>query len=103
MTFAAGLALLGIAGVLLAISIWRTAILPRFSAVPLAIALLLLIPQFYLPASARIAHGILVALALLWPAWVLWTKSAAAARDALPAATQPVESPSARVVIEETR
>ena len=34
-TFAAGLALLGIAGVLLAISVWRTAILPRFSAVPL--------------------------------------------------------------------
>ena len=100
-TFAAGLALLGIAGVLLAISIWRTAILPRFSAVPLAIALLLLIRSSARPGS--IAHGILVALALLWPAWVLWTKSAAAARDALPAATQPVESPSARVVIEETR
>ena len=99
-TFAAGLVLLGIAGVLLAISIWRTAILPRFSAVPLAIALLLLIPQFYLPAWARIAHGILVALALLWLAWVLWTKSAAAG-DALPAASQPAESPSAEVA--ETR
>ena len=85
---------------LLAISIWRTAILPRFSAVPLAIALLLLIPQFYLPAWARIAHGILVALALLWLAWVLWTKSAAAG-DALPAASQPAESPSAEVA--ETR
>ena len=102
-TFAAGLALLGIAGVLLAISIWRSAILPRFSGVPLAIALVLLIPQFYLPTWARIAHGILVAGALLWLAWVLWTKSAARARDALPAALQTAESRSARVVMEETR
>lgn len=84
-TFGAGLVLLGIAGMLLAISTWRTAILPRFSAVPLAIALLLVIPQFYLPAWARIAHGILVALALLWLALVLWTRSGAAASDASPA------------------
>jgi hypothetical protein len=75
-TFAAGLALLGIAGVLLAISVWRTAILPRFSAVPLAVALVLLFPQFYLPAWARIAHGVLVALALFWLAWALWSSSA---------------------------
>ena len=82
-TFAAGLALLGIAGVLLAISTWRTAILPRFSAVPLAVALVLLIPQFYLPAWARIAHGILVAVALLWLAWALWTKAVAGASETL--------------------
>jgi hypothetical protein len=71
-TFAIGLVLLGVGGVLLAISIWRSDLLPRISGVPLAIALLLLIPQFYLPAWARIAHGVLVALALLWLAITLW-------------------------------
>ncbi|HVD54395.1 MAG TPA: hypothetical protein VNC13_09445, partial [Propionibacteriaceae bacterium] len=72
-TFTLGLVLLGVGGVLLAVAIWRASILPRWSGVPLAIALLLLIPQFYLPAWARIAHGILVALALLWLAASLWT------------------------------
>jgi hypothetical protein len=72
-TFALGLVLLGVGGVLLAVSIWRADILPRLSGVPLAIALLLFIPQFYLLAWARTAHGILVALALLWLATALWT------------------------------
>jgi hypothetical protein len=49
-TFALGLVLLGVGGLLLAVVIWRASILPRWSGVPLAIALLLLIPQFYLPA-----------------------------------------------------
>ena len=71
-TFAIGLLLLGVGGVLVAISIWRGDLLPRISGVPLAIALLLLIPQFYLPGWARIAHGVLVALALLWLAITLW-------------------------------
>jgi hypothetical protein len=72
-TFAIGLGLLGVGGVLLAIAIWRGGIRPRWSGVPLAIALLLLIPQFYLPPWARIGHGVLVALALLWLAAALWT------------------------------
>jgi hypothetical protein len=71
-TFAAGLLLLAAGGVLVAVSIWRTAILPRLSGVPLAIALVLFIPQFYLPAWARIAHGTLVALALILLAGILW-------------------------------
>ena len=65
-TFAAGLILLGVGGVMIAILIWRTAILPRLSGVPLAIGLVLLIPQFYLPGWARIAHGTQVALALIF-------------------------------------
>jgi len=72
-TFAVGLILLGVGGVLAAMSIWRTAILPRFSGVPLAIGLVLLIPQFYLPGWARIAHGVLVAIGLVWLAVALWT------------------------------
>jgi hypothetical protein len=74
-TFATGLVMLGLGGVLVAISIWRTAILPRFSGVPLAIGLVLLIPQFYLPGWARIAHGVLVAIGLVWLAVALWTRT----------------------------
>jgi hypothetical protein len=48
-TFAAGLVLLGVGGVLIAISIWRTAVLPRFSGVPLAFGLVIFIPQFTCP------------------------------------------------------
>jgi hypothetical protein len=73
-TFAIGLILLGVGGVVAAASIWRTAILPRFSGVPLAIGLVLLIPQFYLPGWARIAHGVLVAIGLVWLAVALWTR-----------------------------
>jgi hypothetical protein len=93
-TFATGLVLLGLGGVLIAISIWRTAILPRYSGVPLAIALVLLIPQFYLPAWARIAHGALVALALILLAAVLWrthiltSRRIAAGSEAGPAAAE---------------
>jgi hypothetical protein len=72
-TFATGLIMLGVGGALAAISIWRTAILPRFSGLPLAIGLVLLIPQFYLPGWARIAHGVLVAIGLIWLAVALWT------------------------------
>jgi len=72
-TFATGLIMLGASGVLIAISIWRTAIVPRFGGVPLAMGLLLLIPQFYLPAWARIAHGVLVAIGLVLLAVALWT------------------------------
>ena len=48
-TFVAGLVLLGVGGVMIAILIWRTAILPRLGGVPLAIALALLIPGSICP------------------------------------------------------
>ena len=80
-TFAAGLVLLGVGGVLIAISIWRAAILPRLSGLPLASALALLLPQLYLPAWARIAHGMQVALALILLAALLWTTARVATSD----------------------
>ena len=49
--------------------------LPRLSGVPLAFGLMLFIPQFYLPAWARIAHGTEVALALVLLALVLWAST----------------------------
>ena len=102
-TFAAGLLLLGVGGVLIAISIWRTAVLPRFSGVPLAFGLVLFIPQFYLPARARIAHGIAVGVALVLLAVVLWASTrvrTARHAEALPA---PADSRSRRLRLGEAR
>ena len=106
-TFAAGLLLLAVGGILVAFSIWRTAILPRLSGVPLAIALVLLIPQFYLSAWARIAHGTLVALALILLAGVLWaaTRPSATSRAnaGSAASSAPAESRSIPVGVQEAR
>jgi hypothetical protein len=102
-TSATGLVLLGVGGVLIAILIWRTAILPRLSGMPLAIALAFLIPQFYLPAWARIAHGIQVALALILLAALLWTAArVAAARLTVSSTTTltPTESPSMTISVQ---
>jgi hypothetical protein len=106
-TFAAGLVLLGVGGVLIAISIWRTAILPRLSGMPLAIALALLIPQFYLPAWARIAHGMQVALALILLAALLWTAArvtaAGLANVSSTTTLTSVESPSMTISVQEAQ
>jgi hypothetical protein len=45
---------------------------PRASGLLFAIGFGLFIPQFYLPAGARIAHGVLVAIGCLWLAAALW-------------------------------
>jgi hypothetical protein len=106
-TFAAGLVLLGVGGVLIAILIWRTAILPRLSGVPLAIALVLLIPQFYLPAWARIAHGTQVALALILLAALLWAAARVTAADVANVSSTttltPAESQSMTISVQEAQ
>lgn len=61
--FAAGLALLAAGPVLAAVAVWRSAVLPRWAAVPLAVAFVLFLPQFYGPPWVRIAHGVLVGVA----------------------------------------
>jgi hypothetical protein len=59
--FAAGLLLLAAAGVLLAVALWRSGARPRWAGVPLAIGLVLLLPQFFGGPEVRITHGFLVA------------------------------------------
>ena len=71
-TFALGLFLLGIGAVLAALAIWRTAVLPRASGILFALGFALFIPQFYLPAAVRIAHGVLILIGSLWLAAALW-------------------------------
>ncbi|MEV5555111.1 hypothetical protein AB0L44_15785 [Nonomuraea wenchangensis] len=69
--FAAGLVLLGVGTALAAVAVWRSAALPRWSAVPLAVGFALFIPQFFGPYSLRIAHGALILAGALWPALAL--------------------------------
>ena len=90
-------------GVLIAISIWRTAVLPRFSGVPLAFGLVLFIPQFYLPAWARIAHGIAVGVALVLLAVVLWASTRVRTSRHAEASPAPAESRSRRLRLGEAR
>ena len=59
-TFGAGLLLLAIGPVLAAVAVWRSGVLGRWAAVPMAAGLVLFLPQFYAPPAVRIAHGVLV-------------------------------------------
>lgn len=70
-TFALGLLLLAVAGVLTAIAIWRSA-LPRWSGVPLAAGFVLFFPQFYTPMEVRTAHGVLMAVGCVWVGVSVW-------------------------------
>ncbi|MER7556253.1 hypothetical protein ABTZ46_04895 [Nocardioides sp. NPDC126508] len=70
--FAIGLLLIAIAAVLVAVAVWRSGSLPRWSTVPLAALLVTMLPQFFLPQSLRIVWGVLVAAAALWLASALW-------------------------------
>lgn len=81
-TFLTGLLLLGAGTVLVAITIWRSGVLPRSSGIPFAVGFALFIPQFYTPAAVRIAHGALVAAGSIWVALVLWRVRPAGAPSA---------------------
>ncbi|MFI6297281.1 hypothetical protein ACIBEJ_37210 [Nonomuraea sp. NPDC050790] len=71
--FAGGLLLLGAGAVMAAVAVWRTGVLSRWSAVPMAAGFALFIPQFFAPVYAlRIAHGVLIALGALWLAGEMW-------------------------------
>jgi hypothetical protein len=64
-TFLAGLLLLAVAGVLVAVAVARSGVLPRWAGVPFALAFALYLPQFFGPPALRIAHGVLVAAGCL--------------------------------------
>lgn len=59
--FAAGLLLLAVSGVLVAVALWRAGTRARWAGVPLAAGLVLLLPQFFGGPELRITHGVLVA------------------------------------------
>ncbi|MCZ2814457.1 hypothetical protein O2W15_23745 [Modestobacter sp. VKM Ac-2979] len=70
--FGGGLLVLAVGAVLAAVSVWRSRRLPRWSAVPLAVGLVLYLPQFFAAPPVRVLHGGLVAVGCLLLAVVLW-------------------------------
>jgi uncharacterized membrane protein len=80
--FGAGLLLIGAAGILAAVAVWRSGVLPAAAGVLFAVGLALFLPQFYLPAAARIAHGAIVLAGCVWLAAALWRS---ASRSTAPA------------------
>ncbi|WP_454859897.1 hypothetical protein [Promicromonospora soli] len=73
--FAAGLFLLAVSGVLIAVALWRSGTRARWAGFPLALGLLLLLPQFFGGPELRITHGFLVAAGCLLVAAVTRTSS----------------------------
>ena len=61
--FIPGLVLLAVGTSLLAIVIWRSNSLPKWSGIPLAVGFVLYLPQFFEPQSIRIPHGLLITAA----------------------------------------
>jgi hypothetical protein len=59
--FAAGLLLLAVSGVLAGVALWRAGARLRWAGIPLAIALVLVLPQFFGGPELRITHGFLFA------------------------------------------
>jgi hypothetical protein len=73
--FGVGLLLIAVSAIMVAIAIWRSGVLPRWSGVPFALAFALYIPQFFGNQPIRVAHGLLVAIGCLWIAVSMWRKS----------------------------
>lgn len=73
--FMVGLLLLAISTILAAIAVWKSVALRRWSGIPLAVAFVLYIPQFFGTQPIRVAHGFLVLVGCLWLAGVLWQQA----------------------------
>ncbi len=67
--FVAGLLLLAVGAILVAIVIWQSGTLSRWSGIPFALGLALYLPQFFGSQPLRVAHGLLVALGCIWIAF----------------------------------
>ena len=79
--FGAGLILLAAAGVLVAVALWRsgsrgTGAHPRWIGLPLALGLVLVLPQFFGGPELRITHGFLVAVGCVLVAGAVWNRRA---------------------------
>src|SRR6266480_400593 len=75
LVFLAGLLLVAISAVLVAVAVWKSRVFPRWSGVPFALGFALYIPQFFGTQPIRVAHGSLVAAGCLWIAAVSWSRS----------------------------
>lgn len=70
-----GLVLLAIGAIVAAIAVWRSRLLSKWSAVPLAVGFLLYLPQYMATQPVRVAHGLLITVGCLWLAASMWRRS----------------------------
>ena len=71
----AGLPLLAVGAILVAMTVWKSERLPKWGGVLFALGFALYIPQYVATQPIRVAHGLLVAVGCLWIAAGLWQKS----------------------------
>lgn len=71
----AGLLSLAVGAILVAVAIWRSRILPKWSGVLFALGFALYIPQYVASQPVRVAHGLLLAAGCLWIAAGMWQES----------------------------
>jgi hypothetical protein len=64
--FVAGLLLLAVGAILVAIAVWRSGTLSRWSGLPFSLGFVLYLPQFFGSQPLRVAHGLIVALGCIW-------------------------------------
>jgi len=74
--FLVGLLLIGVSAIMVAIAVWKSGLLPKWSGVPFALGFSLYIPQFFGTQPIRVAHGVLVAAGCLWVAATVWEQGA---------------------------
>ena len=70
-----GLLLRAIGGIIVAVAIWNSKILPKWSGVPFSLGFTLYIPQFVATQPIRIVHGLLIAAGCLWIAIGMWQQT----------------------------
>jgi hypothetical protein len=87
--FGTGLLLLAASAIMAAIAVWRSDVLPRTSAILFATGMVLFLPQFFGPATVRIAHGILLAAGSIILAAALWHRAASPALPSPPLPDRP--------------
>lgn len=69
-----GLLLLAVSTIMAAIAIWRSKLLGKWSGMPLALGLLLYLPQYVGTQPIRVVHGLLITVGCLWIAAGLWKR-----------------------------
>ncbi len=74
--FLIGLLLIAVSAVIVAVAVWKSRVLSKWSGIPFAVGFVLYIPQFFGTKPIRVAHGLLVAAGCLWIAASLWQLSA---------------------------
>ncbi len=76
-----GLLALAVGAVTLAVAVWRSAVLPKWTGIPLAAGLVLFLPQFFTPQAVRLGHGALMLLGCLLLAWGVTASKGGARRQ----------------------